>query len=150
MAESVFPDRGVGGMGPGGAGDGENPMLRARSARVLNPWEVGTPEHFRWLQNIVKAVLILNLLDAVFTLVWLQFGLAEEANAFIRDLAHTNALGFVLAKISLVSLGSLLLWRYRARPLAVVAIFAAFLVYYLILLQHLQFSSTFFSAQFGI
>ena len=130
-------------------GNQGGPWMRS-TARVLTPWEVGTPEHFRWLQSIVKAVLILNLLDAVFTLVWLQFDLAEEANAFIRDLAHGNALGFVLAKISLVSLGSLLLWRYRTRPLAVVAIFGAFLIYYLVLLHHLQFSSTFFSAQFGL
>ncbi len=33
---------------------------------------VGTPEHFRWLHGIVKAVLVLNLLDALFTLLWVR------------------------------------------------------------------------------
>ena len=30
---------------------------------------IGTPEQFRWLLGIVKVVLALNLLDAIFTLV---------------------------------------------------------------------------------
>jgi CHASE2 domain-containing sensor protein len=41
-------------------------------------------------------------------------------------------------KLLLVSLGSLLLWRHRKRAGAVVAIFVAFMVYYLIVLYHLQ------------
>jgi hypothetical protein len=38
----------------------------SESSRSLS---VGTAEHFGWLQGIVRAVLILNLLDAPFTLV---------------------------------------------------------------------------------
>ena len=34
-----------------------------------------------------------------------------------------------------------LLWRYRSRPLAVVGIFVAFLVYYLLLLYHIGYLS---------
>jgi hypothetical protein len=102
---------------------------------------IGTDEQFRWLDGILKAIVIMNLLDAVLTLGWIQAGLAEEANAFLRDLAHGNAMGFMLAKIGLVSPGALLLWRYRERPLAIVGAFGAFLIYYLVLLHHLQFSS---------
>jgi hypothetical protein len=102
---------------------------------------IGTPEHFRWLEGIVRSVIVLNLLDAVFTLAWIQADLAEEGNAFIRDLAHGNALTFMLAKLSVVSLGVYLLWRRRSRPLAVVSVFVAFLLYYLVFLYHLEFSS---------
>lgn len=108
------------------------------------PIVIGTAEHFRWLDGIVRSVMVLNLLDAVFTLAWIQAGLAEEGNAFMRDLAHGDALTFVLAKITVVSLGIYMLWRRRARPLAVVAVFLAFFVYYLVFLYHLEFSSALF------
>ena len=107
-----------------------------RTARL-----VGTTQHYRWLEGIVHAAVVLNLLDAVFTLFWVQSGLAEELNALLRDLVTERAVAFVLAKLGLVSLGCVFLWRYRARPLAVVAIFLTFLVYYLVLLHHLTFLS---------
>ncbi len=102
---------------------------------------VGTPQHFRWLYGIVKAVLVLNLLDALFTLWWVRTGLAVEANALFADLVSERPIMFVLAKLGLVSLGSIVLWLRRHHPLAVIAIFGAFLVYYLVLLYHLRFSS---------
>lgn len=102
---------------------------------------VGTAQHFRWLQGIVRAVLALNLADAVFTLVWIRGGLAAEANPLLRELAHRHPFVFVAAKTALVGLASLLLWRQRQRPLAVVCIFVAFLVYYGLLLAHLGFLS---------
>lgn len=102
---------------------------------------VGTPQHFRWLHGIVKTVLVLNLLDAIFTLVWVRLGLAREANALIRDLVDHHAVAFVLAKLGLVSLGSWLLWTRRDHPGAVIGIFAAFLAYYAVLLIHLSYSS---------
>jgi hypothetical protein len=102
---------------------------------------VGTPEHFRWLQGIVKAVLVLNLLDALFTLVWVRSGLAREANPLIDRLVNENAVGFVLVKLGLVGLGSWLLWHRRQRPAAVIGIVAAFLVYYFVLLYHLHYAS---------
>jgi len=94
-------------------------------------------ERLGWLDGLVRAVLVLNLLDAVFTLVWVRSGLAEEGNAFMRDLVHGEAIVFVLAKIALVSLGCLFLWGRRTHRLAVIAIFVAFAVYYLVLLLHL-------------
>jgi hypothetical protein len=112
--------------------------LDLRGARI------GTPQHYRWLLGIVKAVLVLNLLDAVFTLWWVRTGMAIEANALLRDLISQSPLAFVLAKIGLVSLGSVALWLRRQHALAVTAIFGAFFVYYLVLLHHLRFSGHFF------
>lgn len=102
-------------------------------------FQVGTAEHFRWLDGVVKAVLVLNLCDAVFTLLWVRLGLAREANALVRDLVEQHALGFVLVKLSLVGLGSWLLWQRREHPMAVIAIFTAFLTYYAVLLLHLRY-----------
>jgi hypothetical protein len=103
---------------------------------------IGTPQHFRWLEGIVKGTLILNLLDALFTLVWVIAGLAREANPLLDHLLLDHPVAFVVVKLSLVSLGSLLLWRYRSRPLAVVAIFVSFLAYYALLLVHVDYLAT--------
>ena len=89
----------------------------------------------------MKTVLVLNLFDAMFTLFWVRAGLAVEANALMRSLVNEHALLFVTIKLGLVSLGSWLLWQRREHAGAVIGIFAAFVVYYLVLLYHLQFSS---------
>lgn len=102
---------------------------------------IGTAEQVRWLDGIVRAVVILNLGDAIFTLWWIHAGLATEANTFMRDLVDRGALPFVLGKIVLVSFGAVFLWLRRAHALAVIAIFISFLMYYLVLLYHLQYTS---------
>ena len=103
---------------------------------------IGTREHFRWLEGIVKGTLVLNLLDAVFTLTWVGTGLASEANPFLHELVHAHPVAFVTAKLALVGLASLLFWRLRQRPLAVIGIFVGFLVYYALLLVHVDYLST--------
>ncbi len=102
---------------------------------------IGTREQFRWLLGIVKVVLALNLLDAIFTLVWINAGLAREANPLLADIVRDHPVAFAAVKLGLVSGGSFLLWRYRSRPLAVVGIFVVFLVYYLLLLYHIGYLS---------
>lgn len=105
------------------------------------PIPVGTERHFRWLEGIVKAVVIMNLVDAVLTLAWVRAGFANEANPLLDEIVEEHAMFFVLGKLALVFLGTTLLWMQRHRPLAVVGIFAAFMVYYAVLLHHLRFAS---------
>lgn len=104
-------------------------------------FSVGTRQHFRWLHGLVQVVLLLNLLDAIFTLFWVKAGLAVEANVLLKSAVEDHPVAFVMIKISLVSLGSLLLWKRRHHALAVVGLFVVFLVYYYILLHHLRFAS---------
>ena len=111
------------------------PVAAAPRARLV----VGTAQHFRWLEGIVKAVLALNVLDALFTLMWIRGGLASEANPLLRELAHGHPAAFVVTKLLLVGIGSWLLWRERHRPIAVISIFLAFFVYYALLLAHMGF-----------
>ena len=111
------------------------------SSTTSVPASIGTPEQLRWLHGIVQVVLALNLLDAVFTLTWIHAGLAREANPLLAGLVRDYPVTFSLVKVGLVALGSLLLWRYRSRPLAVVGIFLVFLVYYLLLIYHIGFLS---------
>lgn len=105
---------------------------------------VGTSEHFRWLNTIAKSLLVLNLLDGIFTLVWVEHFGASELNIMMRDLVETSPLLFMLTKLTVVSLGTLFLWRNRSNWLAVVSLFIAFFCYYLVLLIHLEYSSIVF------
>jgi hypothetical protein len=100
---------------------------------------VGTARQYGWLNAIIKAVLVLNLVDAIFTLVWVWAGLATEANALMAGLVERHPVVFVAAKLGLTSLGSILLWRLRRHPIAVVGIFGVFLVYYWVLIYHLSY-----------
>ena len=87
-----------------------------------------------WLSS---AVVILNLLDAVFTMIYTQSGHASEANPLMAVALASTPVVFVLAKLSLVSLGVLLLWRLRHRTFAAIGIAASAATYALILLYHL-------------
>jgi hypothetical protein len=105
---------------------------------------IGTQEHFRWLYGIAKWLLVLNLFDGIFTLIWVQYFGAVELNILLSDLVESSALLFMLVKLTLVSLGTLFLWRNRSNALAVISLFVAFFSYYMVLLFHLQYSSTMF------
>jgi len=107
---------------------------------------LGTGEHYRWLHGIVKTLLILNLLDALFTLYWVRSGHAEEANQLLAELVEQHAVLFVLVKTTLVCGGSWLLWHKRDHGFAVVSIFVVFVAYYSVLLMHLSYASSFIRA----
>jgi hypothetical protein len=111
------------------------------SASDENHPRIGTPAHFGWLNQILRFVIVLNLVDALLTLWWVRWGLATEANPLLATIVEDHAVLFVTGKLTLVSLGTLLLWRRRHHPLAVIGIFAAFLTYYSVLLFHLQYAS---------
>ena len=111
---------------------------------------VSTPDQLRWLDGIVKAVIVLNLLDIVFTLYWVGAGWADEANLLLQNMVSNQPVLFVLTKIALVSFGSFLLWNHRSHPFAVVGIFLIFLTYYFTLLHHLRFTSGFVRTIVGV
>ena len=116
------------------------------SSEALQGWlVVGTPQHFRWLSGIVKWVLVLNLVDAVLTLLWVRLGLAAESNTLIDELVRDNAVLFIGVKLALVGLGSWLLWNRRQSPLAVIGIFLVFVTYYGIVAYHVQYASGLFA-----
>jgi hypothetical protein len=86
-------------------------------------------------------VLVLNLLDAIFTLVWVRWGFAREANLMIDRLVERHALAFIAWRWPR-GMGSWLLWQRRHHATAVIAIFIAFMAYYLVLLYHVQYAAT--------
>lgn len=100
--------------------------------------EIGRPQHYRWLFGIVVALILLNLADAVLTIVWFLTGAATEANPIMDRLLQIGPVTFVVGKLTLASVGSLILWKSRRHALAVIGIVLLFLVYYFLLLYHLK------------
>jgi hypothetical protein len=54
---------------------------------------------------VLSTLLVSNLCDALFTLVFLQLGMARELNPLMRWLYGGSPLAFMLGKIGLVQLG---------------------------------------------
>lgn len=84
----------------------------------------------------VAAIILLNFADAAFTLLWINTGIATEANVLLANLVEHHAVGFSVVKSALVSLGMLLLWRQCERPLAAFGICLAFATYNALLMYH--------------
>lgn len=95
----------------------------------------------RYNRNVTLAaalVLVLNLADAVFTLMYVGSGMATEANPLMDQAFHGGPLLFMVVKLALVSAGVMLLWRLRQRKTAVVAIAATAMAYSFICFYHLS------------
>jgi hypothetical protein len=89
-----------------------------------------------WL-TCVLVVLLCNAVDAAVTLCAIEFGDATEANPLMAVLLGAGTLPFVVVKHTLVSLGLVLLWRLRARPLARGGAVLAMSVYPLLLVYEI-------------
>jgi len=102
------------------------------------------PPHPAWprtsplLRAAAVAILVFNLLDATFTLVWTLSGLAVEANPLMDQVLAHSPVRFMVVKMALVSLGLLLLWRLRWRRAARFAIVGSALAYTVLLTYHLN------------
>ncbi len=90
------------------------------------------------LQLAAGAILILNLLDAIFTLAYTGSGLAAEGNPLMDRALAYSPVSFMVVKLSLVSLGVLLLWRLRARRAAGFALIGSAVAYSSLLVYHLS------------
>ena len=85
------------------------------------------------------ALLVLNLADGVFTLTFLQLGIAQEANPLMRLAYESSPLGFMLLKLSIVHGGIGLLWLHRSSSAGRLALHAGVLLYAAIVAYHCTF-----------
>lgn len=83
-------------------------------------------------------VVVLNMLDAVWTLAFVRAGAADEGNPLMDQALAHGPLWFMLAKLTLVSLSVLLLWRLRHRRTATVGLFSAAMTYLVICGYHVS------------
>ncbi len=119
------------------------------SYETIRLWSAGAlrdapGEPFPWMDGMAKWLLVLNLLDGIFTLLWVQCFGAGEANVLLRPLVMGSAVQFMLVKLALVSLGTLFLWRQRDNSLAFISMIVALFSYDLVLLVHVQYLARLF------
>ena len=95
-------------------------------------------DFFDELKFIIFFIVVLNLLDALLTIVSVFTGNAVEANPLMAYLITYDPLLFMICKQLLVSLGAIILWRFRQNMLAIFSIFLVFLIYYVNLIYHLR------------
>ena len=85
------------------------------------------------------ALLVLNLLDGLFTLTFLQLEVAEELNPLMRLAYEHSPMAFMAIKVTIVSLGLTLLCLHRSMQLSQRAIQAGAALYVVIDVYHLAF-----------
>ena len=81
-------------------------------------------------------VLCLNVLDAFLTRAGMDLGGIEEANPLMAYLLELGPGIFVVVKLSLVTLGCILLWRYRYRRTAQWSMLLVLAVYSWVMVKH--------------
>ncbi|QRK05008.1 hypothetical protein F0U60_19675 [Archangium minus] len=84
-------------------------------------------------------LLVLNLLDGLFTLTFLQLDVAEELNPLMRMAYEHSPLAFMASKLAIVSLGLTLLCLHRSMRISQRAIQAGAALYTVIDIYHLAF-----------
>lgn len=85
------------------------------------------------------ALLFFNLLDGLFTLTFLQLGLATEANPVMRLAYDGSPLGFMFAKLMLVNAGVLVLNVHGSVRAARLALHTGAVLYAAVVAYHLSF-----------
>jgi hypothetical protein len=92
-----------------------------------------------YLSPASVALLMLNLLDGLFTLFFLQLGVAEELNPLMRAAYEQSPLFFMFSKLLIVNIGLWLLCLHRRLKASRIAIRAGAVVYGIIVVYHLAF-----------
>jgi hypothetical protein len=83
-------------------------------------------------------VVVMNMLDAIFTILYTRTGAATEANPLMGQMLSASPVLFMIAKLGLVSLGVLLLWRLRHRRTARFGLLATSSAYTMLIFYHLS------------
>lgn len=88
---------------------------------------------------------MLNLADALFTLVYVEAGVATEANPLMHTALRESPVAFMAVKLALVSLGVWLLWRWRTRRSAIAGLVTATTAYASLFVYHVSAATRFVS-----
>jgi hypothetical protein len=92
----------------------------------------------RLLKQLAVVILILNVFDALFTVIYTRTGLATESNPVMERILATSPVVFVIAKLALVTVCVAVLHRFRQRRLAAIALVGGAGLYALVCAYHLS------------
>ena len=98
----------------------------------------GTQRVVDQVKILLFCIVVLNVLDGLFTILWVSAGAAYEANPLMATLIGYHPVLFMVCKLTLVMLGAALLWGYRHHLFATISIFGLFVLYYGIILYQVR------------
>ena len=96
-------------------------------------------EGTQWFARLCLAMVVLNSLDAFFTVASLRMGWATEINPFMRIAYQASPVWFVLLKLVAVQAGIIVLFANRERQLARYGLFLCAAAYAGVVLYHVAF-----------
>lgn len=85
-------------------------------------------------------LLILSILDGLFTIYWVQTKQAQEANILLAPLLTYSPVLFFVVKITLTILGIYILWEHRKRITARLGLYTCTGAYIVLNCYHIQYS----------
>jgi hypothetical protein len=101
----------------------------------------------RTLFVLSATLLILNLVDLMMTIMWVDLGLAEEANIIMAHLIKGHYVFFAIIKIALVSLGTYLLISLIRNTFAKIGLLGLVIIYlYIVIRYHMIMTIVIFSS----
>lgn len=65
------------------------------------------------LSPTLRLIFLFNIFDALLTLCWIAYGIAEEANPIMAYMLSFGVIPFLVSKILLVGISLLILWKLR-------------------------------------
>lgn len=80
--------------------------------------------------------MVLNVIDAIATVFWIENQLATEVNPLMEILLNISPTVFIIMKIALVFLCAALLWLLRRRNLTFILLAPVVLIYCYVFLKH--------------
>ena len=92
-------------------------------------------------EALIILIVVFNLIDLVATLWLIENGLAVEANPFMKEAMDMGVDIFIFVKLFFVLGGLYILRRNKDRKAAKVAIWSAFVTYFLLMIYFLLNSS---------
>jgi hypothetical protein len=111
----------------------------AGGARLAGGGWAGAADAAFAFRPVTAALLLLNLLDGLFTLLFLQLELARELNPLMRVAYEASPLSFMALKLGIVHFGVYVLCLHQELPVARVALRGGVVLYAAIVAYHLAF-----------
>ena len=91
-----------------------------------------------FISGLLVFLVLFNVIDALFTVVWLSLGI-PEANPIMARFSQSPVV-FVLLKMTVVCWGSLILWFHREKKLASYGVYGLSCFYFGVTVLHVWLS----------